>query len=183
MYQKHVMLDLETLDTGPDSAILSIGAVEFAPGRAEIASFYRAVHTARQTAQWGRTTSQATIEWWSQQSPDAQWAAFHDPDRVELDKALVDFTHWLGGADALIWGYGSTFDNVIISNAYKALSLVRPWGFRNDRCFRTLKNLVLWPDVPGLVNPTKHNSLEDARYQAAQASAYLSKIKEVFLAT
>jgi exodeoxyribonuclease VIII len=61
------------------------------------------------------------------------------------------------------WGCGAGFDNVIIENAYKAVGMKRPWTPWLDRCYRTIKEVIVLPmeDRTG----TYHNALDDAIYQ------------------
>lgn len=179
---KRVMLDLETRDTSSDAAIVSIGAVEFderieLPGLGR--EFYVAIKEDKQTQKWGRTTSAANLRWWEQQSPEAR-AVLTDPDAVYLDTALNKFAEWLAGQHIEIWGNGSDFDNVILGNAYAATGSPAPWAFRMNRCFRTLKNLNI-PLGPGEGIErvgTHHNALDDAKYQAHYAIAYLRRLSK-----
>jgi hypothetical protein len=167
----HVMCDLETLDTRPSAVILSIGACTLDPGSGEITDrFYRAIDLEScQVA--GLTTSESTKKWWAQQSEEAR-SVFSDPDRVSLLQALSDFSIFLrmlpgGPTKVKLWGNGSDFDNVILSNAYGALNFDAPWRFYNNRCYRTVRNClkhhyVAEPDRAG----TYHNALDDALHQA-----------------
>jgi len=52
---------------------------------------------------------------------------------------------------------------VIIENAYKAIGMQRPWTPWLDRCYRTIKEVIVLPfeDRTG----TYHNALDDAIYQ------------------
>jgi exodeoxyribonuclease VIII len=79
-----------------------------------------------------------------------------------LPKALAEFSAWynLNAFGLPVWGNGATFDNVILSNAYKAAGLERPWGRFGDRCYRTLKNLH--PDVKMHRIGEHHHALADA---------------------
>ena len=167
----HVMCDLETLDTRPSAIILSIGACRMDPQTGEISDpFYRAVQveTCRDA---GLTSSEATANWWAQQSEEAK-RVLSDPGAVSLLQALSDFNTYLymlpGGASrAKLWGNGSDFDNVILSHAYEALGLDAPWRFYNNRCYRTVKSAMkhLCIKEPERIG-TYHNALDDAQHQA-----------------
>ena len=176
-----IMLDLETLDTGPHSTIIAIGAVRFDIDQraAQWPTFYRAIKPDQ--AKWGRTVSGDTVVWWSQQSQEAR-AVFIDPAAISLDVALEAFRSWLVSAGKVdeMWGNGSDFDNIILGNAYKALSYEMPWSYGKNRCFRTLKNLgiKLAPGEGVERAGTHHNAVDDAMYQAIYASAYLRKLRE-----
>jgi exodeoxyribonuclease VIII len=166
----NVSLDLETMGTGPSAAIVAIGAVAFDLEARETGSiqFYSAV-TLNSSMEAGLELDADTVMWWMQQSVEAR-SALYAGERIGLPLALEEFSRWLidiAGKDAKVWGNGATFDNVVISSAYKACGLDRPWSFRNDRCYRTVR--ALHPEIADAPNfGTKHNALDDARYQAAQ---------------
>jgi hypothetical protein len=157
----NVMLDLETLDNGPTAAIVAIGAVMFDQSGvcAHVNSFYSAVRV-QSSINAGLTINGSTVEWWMGQS-DAARAVFseHAPQLAEV---LQNFAAWLPG-DAKLWGNGASFDNAILSNAYRATRLPQPWEFWNDRCYRTA---VAGATVKREQLGTHHNALDDARSQA-----------------
>lgn len=74
----NVMVDIETLDNKPTSAIVSIGAVMFGPnGYDEYNTFYMVVD-AQSCIDAGLTLSADTISWWMKQSDQAR-AVFQQP--------------------------------------------------------------------------------------------------------
>jgi hypothetical protein len=176
-----VMVDIETLDTGTDALILSIGAVEFRPAgvNGEILpvlgrEYYCPISQQLQSQKWKRTTSQATVAWWDRQAEEAQ-RVLHDPSAVMLDKALLDFSMWLGGQGQQIWANPAMFDVVILESAYRATSLVIPWSHRQPRCYKTLRGII---ELRGGGEQmeflgTPHNALDDAKYQALNAAKWL----------
>lgn len=169
----NVMVDLETMGTGSSAAIVSIGAVKFTEGGVQSDTFYRTVHLSS-SMEAGMTVDASTVMWWITQTEAARKALDFLP--VPLQDALLSFKAWCP-ADAKLWGNGATFDNVILSNAYKLCSITPPWKFYNDRCFRTLKNL--YPDVPHPERVgTAHNALDDAQYQAQHAVEILRSITQ-----
>lgn len=175
---KRVMLDLETLDTASTAAIVSIGAVAFDPWNGLGAEFYQVV---KSDPQPGRTVSERTMKWWSEQSPEAR-AVLSDPRALLLDFALLKFASFCQevtrGEDSArleMWGNGSDFDCVILGSAYEGLGIRKPWSYSGNRCFRTLKNLGLHTD-PTNERITHHNALDDAKYQARDAVVYLRQI-------
>jgi exodeoxyribonuclease VIII len=97
---------------------------------------------------------------------------------VDLPYGLKLFADWLP-KNVLVWGNGASFDNAILAQCYRAVGMDFPWKFWNDRCYRTLKNLVL--DVPFERTGTHHNALDDARSQAIHASAILRRMGEAFM--
>ena len=72
----HGMIDLETLDTKPSASILTIGAVKFDPTGDELKEstcekFYVKVDL-DSCDKLGLTVSQSTLDWWANQSQEAQ---------------------------------------------------------------------------------------------------------------
>lgn len=160
----HVMVDLETADNVPTSAIVSIGAVIFA-GKLPRDTFYVAVDL-QSSLTAGLTISADTMEWWGKQSPEAR-AVFDDPARVTLREALARFASFMP-KDAKVWGNGASFDNAILATAYRLCGLPLPWEFWDDRCYRTVA-----AHLPRRVQQgTHHNALDDAISQADHLTAH-----------
>lgn len=175
----HVMLDLETMGQGNNAAIVAIGAVFFEPTTGEIGdTFYRKIDL-ESAAQYGEIDPN-TVLFWLKQSDEAR-AEITSNDTVELKHAIVDFSVWLHAKcerinNRVVWGNGSSFDNVILSNAFKAVGYEKPWAFWNDRDVRTvvelgrtLKGFDPKRDMP--FTGTAHNALDDAIHQAKYVSA------------
>lgn len=170
----NIMLDLETLSTRMNAAILSIGAVRFTADRIEDYTFYRAV-TLDSNTSFGRHIDGATVAWWMAQDDAARSAAFADPAAVHLSAALCDFATWLRGAatartgdvePVYLWGNGANFDVSILQSAYEGADLSVPWGFRDVRCLRTVRALAGASYIARPEVGVAHNALDDARAQA-----------------
>lgn len=157
---KHVMVDLETLGTRPHDCILSIGAVEFDLVDGIGREFYTTIDPVA-SKNLGFKATVSTLEWWSKQSVEAREAAFKGEKHPE--EALRMFTAWLP-SDVVLWGNGSDFDNVLLSAAYDRLGFPTPWKFWNNRCYRTMKNLLKGPPLERVGD--HHNALDDAKSQA-----------------
>jgi exodeoxyribonuclease VIII len=174
---KHFMVDLETLDTGSDALVLSVGIVAFDPNTGETgAEFYIELNSENCMGEQefcDRTISTATKKWWSEQSPEARML-FHEGfgNRVNyLHDGLRDISNFVWGVsgkdtdNVKMWGNGAAFDNVILRNLYAAADMNPPWKFYNDRCFRTLKNLPGAKDLAPNFKGTPHYALDDAMQQ------------------
>lgn len=173
---KNVMVDLETLGNGSNSVILSIGAVLF--DDTGIGNEFDINVDPQSCVDAGLKIDVSTVMWWMKQS-DAARKALNKDDTATLQVALGEFTMFMRRTGAVyVWGNGATFDNVILSNAYKAVDMDVPWKFYNDRCYRTLKNLYPNVEQPADIG-TAHNALDDARWQATHAVEILKFIKGV----
>lgn len=159
---QHIMTDLETLGIESNAAIISIGAVRFDRDNL-YEEFYCSINT-QSSLDAGLSTSKSTLDWWKQQSTEAK--EMLDYKQVSLEEGLMSFTDFINQEDsqAYIWGNGAAFDNVILSNAYKAMSLGVPWNFWNDLCFRTIR--AVHPKIQIDYPTIKHFALDDAKWQA-----------------
>jgi len=170
----HYVIDLETLGKGPRAAIAAIGCVEIIDG-ALAREFYVRVDLASAMSH-GCEVDASTIQWWLKQPDEARVEVNGVLPTQSLWTALGELIVFLGGyaplEEILVWGNGATFDNVILSNAYAAVDLARPWQFWNDRDLRTL--LALYPEAKNLpFEGIKHHALDDARHEAKQLIAAL----------
>lgn len=165
------MLDLETLGTTADSAIISIGAVRFDLESSEVDNdgFYASV-SVDSNLELGRKISESTLIWWMGQDEDAK-CVFTEPKQT-LYAALQSLSDWFGGEDDyLVWSNGASFDIPMLEHAYAQADMEVPWKFFNARCMRTYKNL---PGAAKFALPFKgvaHNALHDALNQAQSLQA------------
>jgi exodeoxyribonuclease VIII len=155
----NVMIDLETYSTRSNAAIASIGAVKFEDNQI-LDTFYCTIDPQTCKAA-GLHFDRETLEWWSRQSKEARNALLKD--NVTLETALDNFASWFGNKSLPTWGNGAGFDNVIMDNAYRVLNKKRPWLPWEDRCYRTMKNLINIPIDKR--EGTYHNALDDALTQ------------------
>lgn len=168
----HIMVDLETLGTGNDALILSIGAVKFTP--TEIVDSFHVGIDPVSAQQAGLKIDAATVMWWFDPERAAAREALLGLERVDLGSALLGFRDWCGDDDVTLWGNGATFDNVILRGAFAAMRFEYPAKFWNDLCFRTLKRLA--PDVKVEREGTHHDALDDATYQARLWQAIYARL-------
>jgi hypothetical protein len=171
----NIMIDIETLDTTPDAAILSIAAVAFD----RYGNIAGKLHKYTEDCPSGSTTkSMDTVLWWMVQDEEArnlQAGAERNP-LTNVLKDLSIFFESFDGQEIAVWGNGAAFDNVILRRAYERNGLKAPWSYRQDRCYRTLAKL--FPGVKAQeFAGTKHDALSDAMNQAKHLWEILKKIK------
>lgn len=179
------MLDLETMGTGPDAAIVSIGAVLFDPladgdgllpgeGRGE---WYRRVSLADAMHQGGQADA-STILWWLQRSEAARGELVGRAESMLESLSSLGYWMRLHAVDE-VWSNGADFDLVILGGAYRRASIAKPWSHKQQRCFRTLR--ALYPHAEKTVQSddadTRHHALADARWQARVAVAILREMR------
>lgn len=158
---KRIMLDLETMGNSTQAAIVAIGAVEFGEGK--IVRKFHLLVDLQSSIDAGLVADASTFLWWMEQSYEARKIFCADGDRFSLREALIRFKNWCH-PDAEVWGNGASFDNAILSTAYRKIGLEQPWKFWNDRCYRTIKNLHR--DVQFERVGLYHNAVDDAESQA-----------------
>jgi hypothetical protein len=161
----HIMVDIETMGTGPNAPILSIGAVAFnAEGIHK--EFYTTCNL-QSTVDSGAIIDPNTVMWWLRQDAIARDALEDCQDSAtSLTTALKDFVTFIDPKSSLlrgVWGNGATFDNVIIQQSCKRVG-VEAWPFWLDKCYRTVKSA--YPTVKMQRVGTHHNALSDAKSQA-----------------
>ena len=172
---QHAMVDLETLGTGADSVILSIGAVSFDldGDGLDDNGFYASVSIESNLAS-SRKIDESTLLWWMKQDAAAQ-AVFTEP-KQSLDSAMDSFSAWFAHSKCkYVWSNGADFDIPIMANAFRSLGWETPWEFYNTRCVRTYKNLPSARNVK-VENAAKHNALSDAITQARLVQAVQKKL-------
>lgn len=188
---RHAMLDIETLGRKPFCPLLSIGACSFrmtgdvppteVDGDANLLTnvivdvFYQAV-TLESCLELGMKPDADTLAWWmglqeSSPSEAARRQLFADPQAVKLPLALDAFTTWLNSRPLQLWGNSARFDLGILEASYNVCGKELPWSFRNERCYRTVKNLPGARDVELVRFGTFHNGLDDAISQALHLRA------------
>jgi hypothetical protein len=173
------MIDLETLATTTDAAILTIGAVKFDPlgddsTTRQCETLYIRVDLDSCDA-LNLTISDSTIEWWAQQSPEAQEEAFTSNDRVSIQEAFNQLYKFCWGTKR-VWSNGSGFDVVICETIFDKLKKARPWSYWQVRDCRTIYALGIDPMLPKV---TAHNALEDAVAQAIGVQNVCRKLKDL----
>jgi hypothetical protein len=181
-----LMLDIETLGTSHRSAVVSIGAVLFRLDTTDDLEtikdpercFYAVLDTDDQLAR-GRITDSDTLDWWAEQSPEAQ-AVLRAPVE-DVDSVLRRFMEFCRGIRR-VWGNGNTFDNAIIRDLCDTYGAEYPVFYSQDLDFRTLKYLwrilTKWKrkNIEVRVG-THHNALADAQSQVLQAQEMYREVK------
>ncbi|HEA8601017.1 TPA: 3'-5' exoribonuclease [Escherichia coli] len=175
----HLMIDLETMGKNPDAPIISIGAIFFDPQTGDMGpEFSKTIDL--ETA--GGVIDRDTIKWWLKQSREAQSAIM--TDEIPLDDALLQLREFIdensGEFFVQVWGNGANFDNTILRRSYERQGIPCPWRYYNDRDVRTIVELGKAMDFDARTaipfEGERHNSLDDARYQAKYVSVIWQKL-------
>jgi len=167
-----IMLDIETLGICPNSVILTIGAIKFNI-KDEIKEikqlkdtkdcFYVRINF-KSCINLEMEINEDTVNWWEEQSKEAQYEVFKHKDRVDIKEGLTKLSDFLKNSNT-IWANSPSFDCVILENAYKLCKLEIPWKFWNLRDTRTVYALgnIKLKDYSSKTE--SHNSLYDCYNQ------------------
>ncbi len=165
------MIDLETLGTRSDAAIIQIGACYFDRVTGEIGKqFYINVgkFDDRFTVDYG------TIAWWLQQSQEARESVTNLPN-ASIEEAMHYLAEFLKGADCL-WAH-ATFDLPIIQHAFDVFHIKNPVHFRGMRDIRTLMDISDHKsETPR--EGVHHTALDDAMFQVVYCVEALNQLKK-----
>lgn len=165
------MLDLETLGTSPNDAIIAIGISPMdIDGRTLGEGFYAKVD-ATSCQKLGMRIDASTVMWWMGQSQAARQEFSnnheHAPIETALEQAAMFIRQTSRNADKKyirVWGNGAIMDNAMLLAAFKLADIEAPWAYKGDMCYRTLRELT--PNVESIKPEIAHHALSDAEAQA-----------------
>lgn len=176
----HIMIDIESLDTSPNCVILTIGAVRFDPkGDGIVEKLELRPTIDDQTEQYGRSINDATIRWWSTQSPEALEEAMGDQGRIPFREAMEQLYKFCWNQKS-VWSHGASFDVVAMESAWRQLDIAIPWQFWTVRDTRTLFD-VTGVSLKDDKHVTTHKAVEDAERQAIIVQRGYKKLIEAGL--
>lgn len=184
-FYTHLMVDLETMGSGPDAPIVSIGAVYFDPSTGNTGAEFYQVVSLESSMSFGMKPDASTIQWWLKQSSEARSAILVDEamglrETLELLADFIAENAANGSHTVQLWGNGCSFDNVILRRAYALTKTPFAVPFWNDRDVRTMvelgKSVGINPrfDIP--FEGDMHNALSDARHQVKYVSAIWQRL-------
>lgn len=184
-FYTHLMVDLETMGSGPDAPVVSIGAVYFDPSTGNTGAEFYQVVSLESSMSFGMKPDASTIQWWLKQSSEARSAILVDEamglrETLELLSDFIAENAANGSHTVQLWGNGCSFDNVILRHAYALTETPFAVPFWNDRDVRTMvelgKSVGINPrfDIP--FEGDMHNALSDARHQVKYVSAIWQRL-------
>ena len=174
----HVMLDLETMGNKSNTAIISIGAVEFNIDTGETGDeFYTRVDL-QSCLDIGLKINASTVYWWLTQNEKARQEVAKGGENIKI--ALEAFNDWFKklGDKVKIWGNGARFDIGILEDAYVACGYQKmPWHFRAEMDLRTL--VAFAPEIKketmNNFKGVEHDAVDDCKAQIEYASKIWNK--------
>lgn len=170
----HVMVDMETLDTGSHPVILKLSAVFFNPVTGDTSREFNRAIDLNSSLEQGLTVSASTLSWWLKTNSNLLGEIVEEgftkeggcKENTSIYSVLEDFSMFLlhGGEGVNMWGKGPSFDLAKLKNVYNKLGLKAPWHFSNEKCVRTIINLK--PEVKEIeFEGTIHDPIDDCKHQ------------------
>lgn len=165
----NIMIDLETLGTKPNSAILSIGAVAFDKDGIHD-EFYVNIDL-QSSIDFEYDIDSSTVYWWLSQDKEA--GSVLSKDLLPVGSCMVNLSDFIKEHQPTeIWANSPSFDLVMLKNAFEKQGVEVNWKFWLERDFRTFLSLTgaerVYPTVA-------HNALEDAKAQVQTLINYWDK--------
>lgn len=170
------MIDIETLGTGSDAAMLSIAAVPFSfkgissdfniSMIAKRDAFYKHVNV-QSCLDAGLKVTGGTIMWWLEQSHNARHSTIEGQHKsVVLEMVLKNLTNWFIDnklENSIVWANSPSFDMNIIATAYEKFNMQYPWKYYNEMDCRSVYRLYKDTLDNASLNftGTAHNPVDD----------------------
>lgn len=173
--KKDVMIDLETLGTRYDAAIIQIGACYFDRNTGEIGEVFNMNIKYDSETMDKFSVDYDTFIWWIQQSSQAHNAIASKSITPRGIKETLELLHTWLEPQSVIWSH-ATFDMPILVNAFSTFGLKFPIPFRNMRDIRTLMDIADHhsdTDHGGV----HHRAIDDAMFQAKYVSEAFQKLR------
>lgn len=188
---KHIMVDIETLSTAVNAAVLSIGAVEFDPMSGKIErEFYRELDL---SAQKNRHIDASTVQWWVKQclvnTDNIAFLTKPDSHKNILTFVLFELGSFIAGngdnyvereegyKKIAVWACDPDFDLAILADLYKEHNLPMPWKYSETKSVRTVRMLTQIAGMEIPVHEADHNALNDCIRQAKEVSYFIANLQ------
>ncbi len=173
---KDLMIDIETLGTHSDAAILSIGAAMFDRHTGEIGDTF---HRRCKPDLERRSMTFDTFRFWMEQGDEARLGLFDD-EAPSLAWILGDLhAFWKHNCDdeTTVWAMPPSFDLVILEDALQQEEFECLWPHWQTRCMRTLCDIAGIAKEDRVKAEVAHDALADAIAQAKTAALAFQRIK------
>jgi len=143
-----LMIDVETLGTKPNSAILSFAFVQMDFKNNKLGHFLEVAPININSCQRvGMKVDGASIDWWFSQTKENQLSLKRAKDghQVLIKEAAQAAGEWIvtrfGDKPVRVWGDSARFDVGLMANMFASCGFKMPWDFKNEMCYSTLKTM------------------------------------------
>ena len=183
----NVMIDLETLSTHTNAAIIEIGAVEFNKYTGEVGEKFSVIIKPSDWCKNGRHVDGETIQWWFKQSNEARKRFVSDNKKVigiNLKDALMMLKYFIMDCDSVddnknvvVWGNGSTMDITILESAYEYFDMETPWKYWAVNDVRTIVDLNPSIKKNMKFSGIQHTAIDDCLHQIKYTTDTIKSLK------
>ena len=176
----HIMLDIETLSTAKNAAILQIAMQQFCPKTGELFDSINVKFDAEEVFNDNRfdKSYSTTIDFWHKKMNETvRNQVWYEDERLSLQQGLQKIYDFVKSIpQAKIWGNGPAFDLAIVANALSTFNFQIPWAYYNERCVRTITNIdrEYSKSIP-FEEGEKHDALNDCKHQIKVISSIIQK--------
>jgi hypothetical protein len=160
MINTDVMIDIETLSTEKNAAIVSIAAIKFNPWEPMEETCLEIFVDIEDCKSQGCHVSESTLEWWKKQPEAVYKHNFDSEPRSILKEACEKLNAFVAGCSRY-WAQGINFDPVVLESAFAKSEVQPTWKFWQWRDVRTVQKMGSY--VPSARND--HNPTSDCRNQ------------------
>lgn len=184
----NIMIDLETLSTHTNAAIIKIAAVEFNKWTGKTGDELLLCIDNREWARNNRHVDGDTIAWWLSQDKGAIKSLLEMNDKMTLHMALKELSAFIKAHDnvfdddktrstclslpdddekrrVVVWGNGATMDISILQSAYEYFDETIPWQYWAVNDVRTIVDLKPEIKKNTQFEGIKHNPIDDCKHQ------------------
>lgn len=167
-----LMIDIETMSSDTDAAMIQLGAVFFDRKTGETDKEFCRSLDLKKSIELGFKKSSSTEKWWSEQNQDVLNLIFQTAENPEI--VISDFSKFFT-KDCCVWSH-ATFDFPIVQNYLKKFN-AQLLPYRGARDIRTLVDLsgINLNDYDW--NKKTHDALDDCKFQISYCVDAMKKIR------
>ena len=170
------MIDLETLASSSNAAVIQIGACPF---NLEMGEIDQPMTVLVKPNLKIADVSVDTICWWLEQSDAARRSVAQCRHGRPEQMALADLNSFIAfqcAFEVQAWAMPPEFDLVILRNMAERHDMMLPWHFAMTRDLRTLERLVGASKPDRIAPSVAHDAGRDAEAQALTAIKYFKML-------
>lgn len=172
-----IMLDWETMGTGPQAAVIQLGAAAFnsTTGETDERQDFLSDIDLVSSLMLGGYTDASTVQWWRERGGFPSTGPARD-----LRQVLIMFAEWVKRYPSVerVWAQGASFDIALAEGYYRSAKLECPWAYHAGRDTRTIYDEA---KRRGWTKPkvdVAHEAREDCRQQVKTLMSAFAALRE-----
>lgn len=171
-----IMIDWETMGTGPRAAVVQLGAVRFNSISGEICprTFLMDVDLVS-SINAGAYADHGTQDWWRERGGFKPSGSLTNPPR-DVRTVIGNFYVW-ANRPKRVWAQGPSFDVAIMEYHCHCLRVDVPWDYHAARDTRTVYDLARQMGWEKPAEEVAHQALEDCQAQVRTLMSALAVVR------